>query len=76
MTLTLRARVHNGALEPVEKVALPEGQEVTVTVIEEGRDRARFRRAAGSWKGTLDVKGFLQNIAADRRRARRPLPSL
>jgi len=67
MPLTLRARVHRGTLEPVEDVELPEGKEVTVTVVEETRDRARFRRAAGSWKGTLDVKAFLRNVSADRR---------
>lgn len=78
MTLTLRARVHKGTLEPVEDVDLPEeGKEVTVTVVEETRDRARFRRAAGSWKGTLDVKAFLRNVSADRRLpSRRPIPSL
>lgn len=77
MTLTLRARVHRGTLEPVEDIALPEGKEVIVTIVEETRDQARFRRAAGSWKGTLNVKTFLRNVAADRRLpSRRPIPSL
>lgn len=31
-TQTIRARVHDGRFEPLEKISLPEGAEVTVTV--------------------------------------------
>ncbi len=65
---TIRAKVRNGVLEPIEKIDLPEGKEVTVTVLDvpSGKDDKAFRRAAGSWKGLVDAETLIRNIYADR----------
>ena len=65
---TIRARVKRGNLEPVDKVDLPEGKEVTVTILDvpSGGDFDAFDRAASGWKGTVDAEGFIKNIYADR----------
>jgi predicted DNA-binding antitoxin AbrB/MazE fold protein len=78
MAGTVRARMRGGMLELLEKVDLPEGKEVSVTILETptGRDFAAFDRAAGSWKGTIDVEAFLKNNAESRMRATRPVPYL
>lgn len=78
MAGTVRARVGRGVLELLEKIDVPEGKEVSVTILETpaGRDLAAFDRAAGSWKGTLDVEAFLAKNAESRMRATRPVPQL
>ena len=75
---TIRARVTRGMLELLEKVDLPEGKEVSVTIIETPpiRDLEAFRRSAGSWKGTIDAEALIENIYADRLRLTRPIPRL
>jgi len=78
MAGTVRARKRGDVLELLEKVELPEGKEVSVTILEtpEAHDLAAFDRAAGSWKGTLDVDAFLKNNAESRMRSTRPAPRL
>src|SRR5438067_2223746 len=57
MSSTVRARMKAGMLELLEKVDLPEGTEVIVTIFDEpsAADREAFRRAAGGWKDTVDA---------------------
>ena len=64
MGLTIRARMKGGKLEPLEKIDLPEGKEVLVSVIEVPgtSDFDAFRRSAGAWKGTLDAEALIQRI--------------
>ena len=64
MGLTIRARMKGGKLEPLEKIDLPEGKEVLVSVIEVPGtpDFDAFRRSAGAWKGTLDAEALIQRI--------------
>ena len=78
MGRTIRARVKHGILEPVEKVDLPEGEEVTVTIEELPAvlDREAFLRSAGGWKGTIDAEALIRNIYADRLLSTRPEPRL
>lgn len=78
MSNTLRARVKGGMLELLEKVDLPEGTEVLVTILHtpSSEDREAFRRAAGGWKDTVDVEALMQNIYADRLISTRPAPRL
>lgn len=78
MSRTIRARVKQGLLEPLEAIDIPDGTEVTVTIVDvpSAEDFEAFRRAAGSWKGTLDADELLRNIYADRRIATRPEPRL
>ena len=78
MGRTIRARVKNGVLEPLENLDLPEGEEVTVTIQElpSKRDLEVSRRAAGGWRGTVDAEALIRNIYADRVLTTRPEPRL
>ena len=78
MSTTLRARVKGGILELLEKIDLPEGTEVMVTIFHapSSEDREAFRRAAGGWKNTVDAEALIQNIYADRLISTRPAPRL
>ena len=75
---TIRARVKGGLLEPLDKIELPEGKEVTVTVfgLPGNADIEAFRRSAGSWKGDIDANRLIRNIYADRLVAARSQPRL
>ena len=48
----------------LEKIDVPEGKEVSVTIIDvpSSPDKEAFRRAAGGWKGTVDVETLIKNI--------------
>ena len=73
-----RARVRSGRLELLEKLNLPEGTEVTVTIekVVPDADREAFRRAAGGWKDTVDAETLITNIYDSRLLATRPVPKL
>jgi len=75
---TIRARVKGGVLEPLEKLDLPEGKEVLVTVVgaPSHRNLEAFRRAFGSWKGTIDAEKLIRDIYEDRLISTRPEPKL
>ena len=78
MAGTVRVRVGRGVLELLEKVELPEGKEVSVTILDipSSTDKEAFRRAAGGWKGTVDAEALIKNIYADRLISTRPVPKL
>jgi predicted DNA-binding antitoxin AbrB/MazE fold protein len=78
MAGTIRARVKGGMLEPLETLNLPEGKEVTVTILDvpSARDVDAFHRSAGGWKGTIDAEELIKNIYADRLISTRPEPRL
>jgi len=78
MGTTIRMRVTRGSLKPLEKISLPEGREVTVTIFDvpSVRDLDAFDRAAGGWKGSVDTNKLLKNIYADRLVSTRPKPRL
>jgi predicted DNA-binding antitoxin AbrB/MazE fold protein len=78
MAGTIRARVKGGMLEPLDTLNLPEGKEVTVTILDvpSARDVDAFRRSAGGWKGTIDAEELIKNIYADRLISTRPKPQL
>ncbi len=81
MSKTVRARFVNGRLEPADPLDLIEGTDVTITIVELPRPKdpqaiERFRRAAGSWKGTIDAEELIRNIYADRLINTRPEPKL
>jgi len=74
---TLKARFTNGVFEPLEKVELLEGEEVTLTILEVPKpDQDAFKRAAGSWKGLIDAEELIRNIYRDRQIMTRPEPKL
>jgi len=78
MGSTVRARVHKGRLELIDKVDLPEGAEVAVTITESApaRDFGAFRRSAGSWRGLVDADKLIRNIYRDRLISNRKKPRL
>jgi hypothetical protein len=78
MGTTIRARVKGKMLELLGNVTLPEGKEVTVTIIEvpSREDREAFRSAAGAWKGTIDAEALIRDIYHDRLLSTRPEPRL
>jgi predicted DNA-binding antitoxin AbrB/MazE fold protein len=78
MAGTIRARMKGGMLEPLETLDLPEGKEVTVTILDvpSETDMQAFRRAAGGWKGTIDAEELIKTIYADRLISTRPEPRL
>jgi len=77
MGKTLRARFKRGVFEPIEKIDLPEGKEVTLTVLDTPPvDEEAFWRAAGGWKGLIDADRLIRNIYADRLIRPRPKPRL
>ncbi|TAM80964.1 MAG: DUF104 domain-containing protein [Acidobacteria bacterium] len=78
MSGTIRARVKGGVLEPLEKLDLPEGEEVLVTVVAAPPRRTGegLRRSFGSWKGTIDADKLIRDIYADRLISTRPEPKL
>jgi predicted DNA-binding antitoxin AbrB/MazE fold protein len=70
--------VKAGMLELLEKINLPEGTEVTVTIEQTSpaADREAFRRSAGGWKDTVDAESLIANIYASRVFSTRPVPKL
>ena len=78
MAKEIRARVGRGVLELLEDIDLPEGKEVTVTILAapSRADKEAFRHAAGGWKGTVDAETLIKNIYADRLISTRPAPRL
>jgi predicted DNA-binding antitoxin AbrB/MazE fold protein len=68
MSGTIRARVKGGVLEPLEKVDLPEGKEVLITVINvaEDPDDEAFLRSRGGWRGLIDAEKLIRDIYEDR----------
>ena len=78
MAGTIRARVWRGMLELLEKVDLPEGMEVSVTILETPTTKSAdgLRRSAGGWKGLIDAEKLIENIYADRLISTRPMPRL
>ncbi|PYV39174.1 MAG: hypothetical protein DMG06_23905, partial [Acidobacteria bacterium] len=68
MGRTIRARWREGRLEPLERIELPDGKEVTVTIAEvsPSRNLKAFRGAAGGWKGTLNAPALIRRIYANR----------
>jgi len=67
---TIRVRVRGGMLEPLEKIDLPEGKEITITIFDVPgeADVEAFRRSAGAWKGLIDAEALIRDIYANRRR--------
>jgi hypothetical protein len=78
MGTTVRARVKGKMLEILGNVNLPDGKEVTVTILEvpSREDREAFRAAAGTWMGTIDAEALIRNIYNDRLVSTRPEPRL
>lgn len=79
MDKTVKAKFTRGVLEPLERLELREGEEVTISIsapptIEDALKA--LRSTAGAWKGTHDPAELKKHIYADRLIATRPRPRL
>ncbi len=65
---TIKARFSKGKIEPLEKLDITEGKEISVTIMEVPfkANGDSFARSAGRWKGTIDADELIENIYADR----------
>jgi predicted DNA-binding antitoxin AbrB/MazE fold protein len=75
MPKEIRARFSNGVIEPLEKVELEEGEEITIVISERAKGKGvieALRASAGAWKGTHDPEELKRNIYADRLANTRP----
>lgn len=68
MGKTIKARFSRGVIEPMEEIDIPEGRELTITIIEtpSKREEDAFERSAGRWKGTIDTEKLIKDIYNDR----------
>jgi predicted DNA-binding antitoxin AbrB/MazE fold protein len=78
MGTTIKARFSGGVLEPLEKLELREGQEVTVTILSlpSKKDADWLTRTAGGWVGLIDAERLKQEINNSRLVTTRPEPRL
>jgi predicted DNA-binding antitoxin AbrB/MazE fold protein len=78
MTTTIRARMKGGIIEPLDRVDLPEGQDMMITILTppSTTDREAFRRSAGRWHGTFESQALIDAIYADRLLSTRSAPAL
>lgn len=72
---TIKARFSKGKIEPLERIDITEGKEISVTIMEllskAGGDS--FTRSGGSWKGTIDADKLIENIYASRLTREEPM---
>lgn len=78
MSETIRARVKGGVLEPLEPLAVAEGEEVTLTItLEPSKSRTDWlSRTAGGWVGLVDGEKLKRDIDESRSLITRPEPRL
>ncbi len=78
MAGTIRARFANGVLEPLERLDVPEGEVLTITIIRlpVNEGGGGLERSTGGWKGLIDAEELKRNIYADRLISTRPEPRL
>jgi predicted DNA-binding antitoxin AbrB/MazE fold protein len=72
---TIRARFSRGKIEPLEKIDLEEGKEITVTIINVPGAPIKkdiLEATAGGWKGLIDAEELKRNIYNDRLISTRP----
>lgn len=72
---TIKARYSKGVIEPLEKIDLEEGKEISVTIINIPsfpRKKGALEASAGGWKGLIDAEELKRNIYDDRLISTRP----
>jgi predicted DNA-binding antitoxin AbrB/MazE fold protein len=55
MLKTIKARYRNGLIEPLEKININEGMEITITISEPPIREDGLDRSFGGWKGLIDA---------------------
>jgi len=70
---TIKARYRNGVIEPLEKMDIEDGAEITITVSESVTTGADgIKKSFGGWKGLVDAEQFLKDIYESRKISIRP----
>jgi len=72
----IRARFSKGKIEPLERIRLREGEEISIVItgkVNEAGAKEKLARVAGAWKDTLDFDAFLRDLYASRREPSRDL---
>ncbi len=73
MLKTIKARYRNGVIEPLEKIDIAEGEEITITLLEPITNGASgIEKSFGGWKGLIDAEQFLKDVYESRRISTRP----
>jgi predicted DNA-binding antitoxin AbrB/MazE fold protein len=79
MRTKIRARFHKGVLEPLDKVKLREGEEVSLLILtpsEVSGMQEALAATAGGWAGLVDTDELGRDIYASRLLQTRPEPRL
>ncbi len=70
MTRAIKARFSKGKIEPLEEIEIPEGKQITITILEAPPKRKSFlgaiKSTSGGWKDLIDCEELKKNIYADR----------
>jgi len=70
---TIKARYRNGVIEPLEKINIEDGSEITIMVSELNIAGAEgIKKSFGGWKGLIDADQFLKDIYESRKISTRP----
>ena len=75
MTKTIKARYRRGMIEPLEKLDIEEGKELTVTISDilvEDKGKDPLDITFGGWAKLIDAEELKKNIYADRAISNRP----
>lgn len=73
MLKTIRARYKDGIIEPLEKIDIEDGAEITITVSEPAAACSEgIKKSFGGWKGLIDADQFLKDIYESRKISTRP----
>ncbi len=75
MTKTIKARYRRGVIEPLEKLDIEEGKELTVTIsdtLSEEKDTDPLDITFGGWAKLIDAEELKKNIYAGRSISSRP----
>jgi len=76
---TIKARIHNGIIEPMEELNMADGVEVFVTILEVHSftdEEFPFLDSAGGWEGLVNCEKLKKNIYSDRLITNRKEPKI
>ncbi|NUM37456.1 MAG: antitoxin family protein [Candidatus Brocadiae bacterium] len=74
MIKTIRASYINGMFKPLEKLDIPEGQEITITmdIVSSNAVKNGIQASAGAWKDLIDTEKLKKGIYENRLISTRP----
>ncbi|MDO9210279.1 MAG: DUF104 domain-containing protein [Deltaproteobacteria bacterium] len=78
MAKTIKAKFSKGVIEPLEKIEIGEGEEITISILETPSRMGKksfleaLKATAGGWKNLIDCDELKRNIYNDRLIITRP----